>query len=344
MTRDASTDLARGIAIIAIVVGHVLLGLAGAGIIPSDSSTYLFWDRLLGTFHIAVFAVLSGLFVRAAVERMGRRRFIRHRVVHFLWLYLLWSLLQGAFEVVGSELKNTPASIADIAQLWVPRSQLWFLPFLIEMTILVALVRPWRSRTRAIITTGLTGVLSVVLWGVNGPYVGTIGLGIAVYFVIAAVLGAEKVLHYLHAMRPAVLLAVAGAGAIVLVGLVGFTGALPPGVTADHRTVLGVALGVTAATAGVIAVLATSRLLALVPRASAWLGIAGSHSLEIFLGHMIAGAGARIALLLVGVTDPTVHIVVGILVGVTLPLFVGWVCRVIRFPWLFDAPRVLAGE
>lgn len=307
MTRDASTDIARGIAIIAIVVGHVLR-IDG---VPLDP----FWDRLLYMFHLSVFALLSGLFVRGAVERMGRGGFIQNRSVHFLYLYAIWTLLQGLIDG-GATLEL-----------------LWFLPFLIEMTVLVAVVRPWRSIRRAIITLSLVGLFSIATWGLSGPVVGTQGLGISVFFVLAAVVGAERYLRFLRAVPGWMLVALLVLGAGVMVSLVGFTDAVPPASGGDARTLPGVALGVLASTAGVLAVVAASRLLSLLPRATAWLGYAGSHSLEIFLGHF--------AVLSILVAAP---LVVQVVAGVGLPLLLGWVCRVIRFPWLFAAPAGLDGS
>ena len=308
MTRDSSTDIARGIAIIAIVVGHVLR-VDG---VPLDP----FWDRLLCMFHLSVFALLSGLFVRNAVERVGSGPYIQNRGTLFLYLYVIWTLLQ-AFIDGGQTL---------------PLEQLWFLPFLIEMTVVVAVVRPWRSIRRATITLSLVGAFSVATWGLSGP-VGAQGPGIAVFFVLAAVVGAERYLRFARSVPGWMLVAVVLLGSVVMVSLVGYTDAVPPASGGDSRTVWGVALGVLASTAGVLAVLAASRLLTLLPRATAWLGYAGGHSLEIFLGHF------AVLSLLAGAP-----LVVQVVAGVGLPLLLGWVCRVIRFPWLFAAPGVLAGS
>ena len=66
--RDRSVDAARGIAIVAIVLGHVERGLASAGVLALHQAATL--DRLLYLFHLSTFAYLSGLFVRRAVEHL----------------------------------------------------------------------------------------------------------------------------------------------------------------------------------------------------------------------------------------------------------------------------------
>ena len=145
--RDRSIDTARGIAIIAIVLGHVERGLASALLLPYDTALTL--DRLLYLFHLATFAYLSGLFVRRAVERDGVRRMLTRRVTLFVWLYLLWTLIQGSVRVAASSVANTPVTVGDIVRIWIPEGQLWFLPWLIGVTVVAVVTQPWRSRGRA---------------------------------------------------------------------------------------------------------------------------------------------------------------------------------------------------
>jgi fucose 4-O-acetylase-like acetyltransferase len=63
MNRDPTVDIAKGIAIIAIVLGQVLRGLSSAGILDAKTVQYQLVDRSLYMFHLSVFALLAGLFV-----------------------------------------------------------------------------------------------------------------------------------------------------------------------------------------------------------------------------------------------------------------------------------------
>jgi uncharacterized membrane protein len=59
VSRDQTIDLARGIAIVTIVVGHVLGGLGSAGMLDPDSAGVISATRLLYTFHFYGRAIRS---------------------------------------------------------------------------------------------------------------------------------------------------------------------------------------------------------------------------------------------------------------------------------------------
>ena len=125
-TRDQAIDVARGITIIAIVMGHVELGLTAAGLQPFDHSDGVL--RGLYLLRLPTLAYLSGLFFTRGVERSGVRRFTTDRLLLFAWLYVLWSVTQGSVKARAGSLKNSPSEWSDVLRLWIPGGQLWFLP------------------------------------------------------------------------------------------------------------------------------------------------------------------------------------------------------------------------
>ena len=93
--RERAFDVARGIAILAIVVGHVLRGLAAADLVPRTSATVLEVDDALYVWHLTVFALLAGVFLRPGVERQGVAGYPRSRLPLFVHLYVVWTLVQA---------------------------------------------------------------------------------------------------------------------------------------------------------------------------------------------------------------------------------------------------------
>ena len=342
--RDLTIDLAKGIAIVAIVLGHVLRGLSSSGIVDGSSTTFITTDRLLYTFHLSVFAFLAALFIRRAVDRDGVWGYLRSRDALFIYLYVLWSVLQGAVKLLTGALVNSPTSVADVLRLWIPEGQLWFLPWLIVMTTVVVLTRPWRSISAAVIMLVASAAVSVALWGLSGAIAGTQGLGLTVFFFAGAVIESHRMISASSRVSSltAGLLAVLGIG--VMVAIVLTTSATPSTMAGDTRTVLTVSLGVVASVAGVVGVLALARLLAPLGVPVAWLAFVGERTLEIFLAHIIAASGTRIALGLASVESPAVNILAGTVAGILLPLALWWVTERIRFPWLFAAPTKLTGK
>lgn len=117
--RDTSIDLARGLAIGAIVVGHVNRGLISSGLGATWSPDL---DRVLYLFHLTVFAWLAGVFLRPVLVRRGTRAMLVDRMATFLWLYVLWHVLQVSVKLATASLVNSPGSPRDLVTLWIPRA------------------------------------------------------------------------------------------------------------------------------------------------------------------------------------------------------------------------------
>lgn len=332
--RDRSIDVAKGIAIIAIVLGHVLRGNAGADIVDGRGPLFDELDTALYAVHLPVFAFLSGLFVRRAVERDGRQTYLRSRLTLFAYLYVLWTVLQGAVKLVTGSLANSPLTARGLAEsLWLPDTQMWFLPFLALVTCASVVVPPWGDRTRLALGTLVALVVSGVAWGLNGAVAGSQGLGLAVFFWVGVVVGPEGVSRL--RCRPKVLLAAGGA---VFVGVLALSDPVVATSSHEPRSLATSGLGVIASVAGVVAVLCLGQVLDRGPVAG-WLVFLGQCSLEIFLAHIIFTAATRITLEHVGVHSAAPHLLLGTLVGIAGPLALWWLGHRMGVPWLFSAPR-----
>jgi fucose 4-O-acetylase-like acetyltransferase len=338
MGRDRAIDAAKGIAIVAIVVGHVLRGLAGAGIADTHTSWYFEADSALYLFHLGVFVLLAAVFVPRGVERAGSLPYLRRRAVELVWLYVLWSVLQLLVKLATGTLVNTPTDVHDLLAIgWAPMAQFWFLPFLLLVTIGTVLVRPWEGGVRAALGLVLGLGVSLVAWSRTGPVNGTIGLGLTAFFVVGSMLGPERLRRGLG--RPVAVLA--GAAAVLVVAYVALlvlADPLPPTTQPDPPTPANVALGVVASVVGVLAVLVLAALLA--PGAAGrGLAYLGERSLPIFLAHIIFASGTRIVLEKAGLEGLAVHLVLGTLAGIVGSLLLYAASRALGWTWLFGAPR-----
>lgn len=339
-TRDATLDIAKGLAIIAIVAGHVLRGLGNADIVAKDGTGYLLADRAIYSLHLAVFAVAAGLLVAGAVDRRGVGPYLRHRLVTFTWLYVLWSLPLGALQVVFSGSVNHGKDWATVLDLTHPQNHMWFFPWIAVCTLVVALWRPWLTRARAVVAILVSVAVSMVAWGWFGPFIFLQGHGLTAFFVIAScvgLVGFQRARAALSVPSEAGLFLVGG---IVWWAMMVWTPAAGPTYSKLERTVPNIALSVLATCVGVLAVFALSALLSRLRRVAGWLAYVGVHSLEIFLAHTLATASIRIALSKAGLADPAVHLVLGTVMGVVVPLVV-WAATRRYLPWLWQAPKVL---
>lgn len=335
--RDQSVDIARGIAIVAIVMGHVWRGMAAAGLVASDRA-FLLFDRGLYFFHLAVFVFVAGLFVRQSLVKRGTDAYLRSRLWLFAYLYVLWAVLQGLVKIVTGSLVNNPTNLTDLLRLWIPEGQLWFLPFMIVMTLIAVIYRPW---TRPYLALLFAGAASLAAWGVEGPFIGMRGLSLTVFFVAGAALGAPRFARFMQRLGPALALGAAAVLGILYALLLLGTDALAPTISGHAREVDDVSLGVLATVVSTGAALFLSRALTAVRGLAQLLAFLGRRSLEIFLAHIIATAGTRIVLVQLGVNSPALHLFMGTVVGVMAPLVLWWVTdRAGLGRWLFSTPGV----
>lgn len=337
--RDKTIDIAKGIAITAIVLGHVLRGLVSSGQLDGNSEVFLNADRLLYMAHLAVFAFLSGLFVHAGIGKSGRDAYLRQRVTTFLYLYVVWSLFQGFAALVLSPEGRT---IGTVLALWRPDSQMWFFLWLVVVTVAAAFVRPWAGPpTRVAVVLVGTLAISLVAWGILGEYAGVQGIGLVVFFFAGAALGGSR-----FTKVAAQSVWVSGAAVIVAGSVyVALTlwGATPPTTGGSSRTPLTVGLGVVASVCALVAVVFVAKLLSMTA-AGRPVAFIGERSLEIFLAHVFAINAARVVLGRLGVDVVAIQVVAGTVAGVVLPVLLWLVVDRFRIPFVFAPPRVLLGR
>jgi fucose 4-O-acetylase-like acetyltransferase len=98
-------------------------------------------------------------------------------------------------------------------------------------------------------------------------------------------------------------------------------------------------LGLAVTLCGIAASLGLASLLGRTNRAG-FIRNLGAYSLEIYVAHTIASAGIRIALQKgLKVQDATVHIILGTVVGLLLPLILNSLCRRFHAEFLFRIPQ-----
>lgn len=339
--RDPRLDAVRGVAIVGVVLGHVIRGLMEPGLASAHAGIGLWNERVLYLIRLPLFVIISGLLMPSSVDRRGPKHYLWARTVDLMWVYLLWTLLQGAVEVLASSVKNVPTSWAEVATIWVPRAQLWYLPFLAIVSVLVALVRPWRGGWRLALGIIVGLVISILGWGHDGTTVATRGMSLTIFVMLGAAITRPRLFCWWDQMRSWWLLLVG----VVSTGVATWLGLKTPAImpTSDglmDSGFLGVLLGLSGATLGVVGV---SLLVVLLCRWAKWFEMTfaflGRHAMAIYLGHITAMAAARTVLVKLGVSAVSVHIIVGTLVGTCASLLIVWVARWV--PWLLAAPSAL---
>ncbi len=101
--------------------------------------------------------------------------------------------------------------------------------------------------------------------------------------------------------------------------------------------------GLALALLGIVFVMTLSRVL--MRFKCSWLAYLGRHSMEIYLIHVIAGSGVRVVLQkLLEITDIGLHLALGMLFGIGVPLLVALLAPRLGLRWLFaPPPKLLLG-
>ncbi len=330
-TRDISLDSVRGVAIFGVVTNHVVRGIRDARL----SGHYdVFLHQLDLTFYLpelVLFAFVSGLFVPGSLRHSTSATYLRTRLLNLGYLYLVWTIAQGSAEVFSSSVKNTPTTWTEVLQLWNPLGHLWFLPWLAIATVITVVARPWESRlTWRVGVTVLAVILSVTMWGVDGPAFYQRGIGLTMFMLLGAAVTRARWQRSV-ATLPTLPLTVVG---IALTGGYLLLRTLPdvtlPTAPDPTRTPLSIAAGVAFAIVACLGVLALgttagrSTGLAALTGALAYLG---RQSLPIYVSHIIFAAGTRVVMVEAGVSAPLLLFGVCLTGGLAGPLLLERITR-----------------
>lgn len=334
--RVHAIDVARAVAIIGVAANHSIDGMLNAGLIPPDHALETV-NSALYLFRMPALAFLLGLFVPRAVTKRGRLGYMRERISLMLYLYLLWYALQSAAEAATSGLKNMPRDTGSIWSVWITFAHLWFLPFLIVTSVVLAVSRPWVSRSRGLVVGGALLGVSLVTWGWNPDVFGLTGLSLLVFAAAGSIVGLPR----LGALMQRSVWGWTAVGALGLAALVLIDQLdVVPGTVPASASLAQSVLSLCAAVAGTVALLAVSVLLSHVRPLRGLLAAIGRRTLPIYLAHVIVVAGVRVVLLALGVDEPFVIVAIAVPLGVAVP----FVAAVFAEPrpwanWVFDLPR-----
>src|SRR4051812_37031448 len=88
--RITSIDIVKGIAIILVVYGHVMQGMAHRNLMYMPFHT--FSNTFIYSFHMPAFFFASGLFARLS-SNTSSTILIQKKAEQLLWPYLLWAFI-----------------------------------------------------------------------------------------------------------------------------------------------------------------------------------------------------------------------------------------------------------
>ena len=329
--RDDFEDCARGIGIVLVVYGHVLLGLIDADLVPAHHWLIASGSAIY-TFHMPLFFLLSGLHVERGLAR-GRKGFVISKLQTIAYPYVLWSVIQGLVQWRVSANANHRFYLSDMTNiLWNPIGQFWFLYALFLCQLLLCATTTQRLRLVVVAIVGY--FLSMAF----DPNIVTIALKFFLFFAAGILLAGN--------LRPIVVRCATARGiGITFVALCAAIylarGADLTGPAIDWAW-QGTALSLRALPAAMLGILLVCEIALVVSRTSE-LGVfrvLGIASMPIYLVHILAASGARIVLLHFHVDNVYLVLCACVLCGLLFPLALYFVVARMRLEKYAGFPKV----
>lgn len=288
-----------------VIVGHACGGIVDS---PAEARSPTVNALYLGiySFHMAMFFLLSGLFVAQRLQS-DAKSFIARSGTRIARAYFTWAAIQfTVIYLMGSALNHPvdgPFLPQLVALIWHPVSQFWFLYVLAFMQLFAFVIVPRLGATGFFVTTAaVTGIFHFVpalhtSWQTLtqfATYFVWFGAGVAVGPYLSR-------LTFLQSPKPLYLLAAVAVWAVLfyLDYLYYDHHYRPSGIRGMYSTTLyQISLNpkllptAVAGTAAVILLCCTGLF-----SATGFIDYLGRHSMAIFLTHILFIAGSRIILL-----------------------------------------------
>jgi len=329
MSMESKTEwvvYAKANGIMLVVYGHMARGLDKANIALPEAF-YRLADSIIYSFHMPLFFFLSGLFFYASFNKYGSKQFVLNKVDTIVYPYLLWSLLQGTLEATLSSYTSANISFAQVfSLLWSPRAQFWFLYALFAIFVLATIIFSTLNKRWISLVLLLSIVLYWLTADIDSAHLARFIPENFVYFMFGVWFSSRYNNMLAYSPRRWLLSATAFVIAQYLFHVSWQLNYEDRGVWALLVAVLSINFIINLAHF-------LSRLHMPI------MVFIGNASMVIYLLHIMAGSGTRIVLKSVlHIQSTSIHLIMGCLFGLLLPLLAMIVANKLGMKYLFHAP------
>jgi len=315
-------DAVKGLTIILVVMKHTTFGTALAlGETP-------YWFHLLCEwtipFRMPLFFLVAGLFAKKAL-RAPLRQFIDSKILHFLYFYLLWSVIQIGIKIALPHEGAWDVTYKDL--LLIPLEPFGLLWFIYALAVFFAFMRFARDVRPAIV---IFFALSLYFMRLHTGWTMPDETAQRFIYFVLGVYGAPYVFAMADwAIAHARSAIVSGVSLLALVAAIAFTPAM------DWRV-----LELSAALFGA----AGSVMLVALAAANGYakpLAFVGSRSLYVFLAFFLPMAVTRVLEIHLGFRNADLVTLGELVMAVSLPLILQFMLKDTGLRFLFERPEAL---
>ena len=316
-------DIAKSLAIILVVLGHVWRGLNEAGAL--EEGLFVPFDHALYYFHMPLFLMISG-FLFAHGYKKEWPAFLKRQAVFIIWPCILWSIIMVSLKVIMSSSVNNATGFESLLTiLYKPVSIFWFLYVLFLSQCLVKIIYS------KIPSSGLLALLGVSLFLISF-YADFIGLNLAA--IPALNLTAQFSVYFIAGFILAQLLTTARFKELPFINLEPNikNATLAIGIFVTMMALLlSYGVGLNSLSAPLIGIVMSYCVIVMCSYMGSLLNKASPNYMEtiylvsmstmaIYVSHIIFTAAVRIILFKLGIDHLGTHVLIGTTVGFIAPI------------------------
>ena len=153
-------DFGKGLTVLMVVFGHVVLGLFESKQFEDSNQWLLFVTQVFYLFHIPVFYALSGFFFKPVADLKSYVKFVKQKTIILGIPYLFYSILQFGLQKLGGATVRNAASFWDLLNIYqTPLAVSWYLYVLWWIYLIVAFLSIWIKSYRHLFIISLVAYL-----------------------------------------------------------------------------------------------------------------------------------------------------------------------------------------
>ena len=161
-------DFGKGLTVLMVVFGHVVLGLFESKRFEDSNQWLLFVTQVFYLFHIPVFYALSGFFFKPVADLKNYVKFVKQKTIILGIPYLFYSIVQFILQKIGGATVRNAASFWDLVNIYqTPLGVSWYLYVLWWIYLVVAFLSIWIKSYRHLFIISVVAYFISIFTPVN---------------------------------------------------------------------------------------------------------------------------------------------------------------------------------
>lgn len=161
-------DFGKGLTVLMVVFGHVVLGLFESKRFEDSNQWLLFVTQVFYLFHIPVFYALSGFFFKPVADLKNYVKFVKQKTIILGIPYLFYSIVQFILQKIGGATVRNAASFWDLVNIYqTPLGVSWYLYVLWWIYLVVAFLSIWIKSYRHLFIISIVAYFISIFTPVN---------------------------------------------------------------------------------------------------------------------------------------------------------------------------------